>query len=78
MADEHGIDLSQVDGTGIGGRIRKRDLVALIESGDSAAPEETAELETERPLHIESPYQPEGGPARRPPRTSCPASGASR
>ena len=25
MADEHDIDLSQVDGTGIGGRIRKRD-----------------------------------------------------
>ena len=59
MADEHGIDLSQVEGTGIGGRIRKRDLVALIESGASTAPEETAEPETERPLHIESPYQPE-------------------
>ena len=59
MADEHGIDLSQVDGTGIGGRIRKRDLVALIESGAGATPGETVEPETERPLHIESPYQPE-------------------
>ena len=59
MADEHGIDLSQVEGTGIGGRIRKRDLVALIESGASTAPEETAKPDTERPLHIESPYQPE-------------------
>jgi 2-oxoglutarate dehydrogenase dihydrolipoamide succinyltransferase (E2 component) len=59
MADEHGIDLSQVEGTGIGGRIRKRDLVALIESGGSTALEKTAEPETERPLHIESPYQPE-------------------
>ncbi len=45
MADQHGIDLSEVQGTGIGGRIRKRDLTALIES--------------DRPLHIESPYQPE-------------------
>jgi 2-oxoglutarate dehydrogenase complex dihydrolipoamide succinyltransferase (E2) component len=45
MADEHGIDLSQVEGTGIGGRIRKRDLLALIEH--------------ERPLHTESPYKPE-------------------
>ena len=54
MADEHGIDLSQVKGTGIGGRIRKRDLVSLIESG--AKPETERE---ERPLHIESPYQPE-------------------
>jgi 2-oxoglutarate dehydrogenase dihydrolipoamide succinyltransferase (E2 component) len=59
MADEHGIDLSQVQGTGIGGRIRKRDLVALIESG-SARTEPAAEpAETERPLHIESPYRPE-------------------
>ena len=59
MADEHGIDLSRVDGTGIGGRIRKRDLVALIESGAGTALEETAKPDTERPLHIESPYQPE-------------------
>jgi 2-oxoglutarate dehydrogenase complex dihydrolipoamide succinyltransferase (E2) component len=45
IAEQHGIDLSQVQGTGIGGRIRKRDLTALIES--------------DRPLHSESPYQPE-------------------
>jgi 2-oxoglutarate dehydrogenase complex dihydrolipoamide succinyltransferase (E2) component len=45
MADQHGIDLSEVQGTGIGGRIRKRDLKALID-GD-------------RPLHTESPYRPE-------------------
>jgi 2-oxoglutarate dehydrogenase dihydrolipoamide succinyltransferase (E2 component) len=61
MADEHGIDLSQVQGTGIGGRIRKRDLVALIESGGETQPAEAAPepAETERPLHIESPYRPE-------------------
>jgi pyruvate/2-oxoglutarate dehydrogenase complex dihydrolipoamide acyltransferase (E2) component len=60
MADEHDIDLSQVQGTGIGGRIRKRDVVALIESGAESAPQETAEpLQSERPLHIESPYRPE-------------------
>ena len=45
MAEQHGIDLSQVQGTGMGGRIRKRDLTALIES--------------DRPLHTESPYKPE-------------------
>jgi 2-oxoglutarate dehydrogenase dihydrolipoamide succinyltransferase (E2 component) len=60
MAEEHGIDLSTVEGTGIGGRIRKRDLVALIESP----------AEAERPLHIESPYQaaaePNGGGETRP------------
>jgi 2-oxoglutarate dehydrogenase dihydrolipoamide succinyltransferase (E2 component) len=65
MADEHGIDLSQVQGTGIGGRIRKRDLVALIDSGGETQPAEAAPApaETERPLHIESPYQPEAPPA---------------
>ena len=51
MAEKHGIDLSAVEGTGIGGRIRKTDLVAIIES-----PEVLAE---ERPLHSESPYRPE-------------------
>ena len=62
MADEHGIDLSQVKGTGIGGRIRKRDLVALIESGDGGERPEPArapEQPAERPMHIESPYKPE-------------------
>jgi 2-oxoglutarate dehydrogenase E2 component (dihydrolipoamide succinyltransferase) len=59
MADEHGIDLSQVQGTGIGGRIRKRDLVALIESGSAPEAPTPEPAETERPLHIESPYRPE-------------------
>jgi pyruvate/2-oxoglutarate dehydrogenase complex dihydrolipoamide acyltransferase (E2) component len=59
MADEHGIDLSQVQGTGIGGRIRKRDLVALIDSGAEPAQETAEPTEQERPLHIESPYRPD-------------------
>jgi pyruvate/2-oxoglutarate dehydrogenase complex dihydrolipoamide acyltransferase (E2) component len=54
MAEQHGIDLSQVEGTGIGGRIRKRDLLAAIE-----APEEAGQETGERPLHTESPYRPE-------------------
>jgi 2-oxoglutarate dehydrogenase E2 component (dihydrolipoamide succinyltransferase) len=73
MADEHGIDLSQVQGTGIGGRIRKRDLVALIESGSAPeAPETAAEPATERPLHIESPYRPDE-PAPAEPEAPAPA-----
>jgi 2-oxoglutarate dehydrogenase dihydrolipoamide succinyltransferase (E2 component) len=50
IAEQHGIDLSQVEGTGIGGRIRKRDVLAQLEQG--GAPKE-------RPLHMESPYRPE-------------------
>ncbi len=55
MAEEHGVDLSQVEGHGVGGRIRKKDLVAHIESAPSEKPS--------RPLHIESPYVPETAPA---------------
>jgi pyruvate/2-oxoglutarate dehydrogenase complex dihydrolipoamide acyltransferase (E2) component len=67
IADKHGIDLSRVAGTGIGGRVRKRDVLAYIESGEAeraaepAAAEaaEPAEMAEERPLHIESPYRAE-------------------
>jgi 2-oxoglutarate dehydrogenase complex dihydrolipoamide succinyltransferase (E2) component len=58
IAEKHGIDLSQVEGTGIGGRVRKRDVLAVVEAGG-------AETE-ERPLHIESPYRPEPEPAAEP------------
>jgi 2-oxoglutarate dehydrogenase E2 component (dihydrolipoamide succinyltransferase) len=48
VAEEHGIDLGQVTGTGVGGRIRKKDVLAFI----------AAEPKPERPLHTESPYRP--------------------
>jgi 2-oxoglutarate dehydrogenase E2 component (dihydrolipoamide succinyltransferase) len=62
IAAEHGIDLEQVEGTGRGGRVRKQDVLAFVESGPEPA------------LHIESPYRPEpvaprpaAGPAPAPP-----------
>jgi 2-oxoglutarate dehydrogenase E2 component (dihydrolipoamide succinyltransferase) len=45
IAAEHGIDLAAVKGTGRGGRVRKQDVLALLD-GDP-----------EPPLHIESPYR---------------------
>ena len=45
IAAEYGIDLSEVTGTGRGGRVRKQDVLAFVES--------------QAPLHTESPYQPE-------------------
>jgi pyruvate dehydrogenase E2 component (dihydrolipoamide acetyltransferase) len=33
LADEHDIDLADVEGTGTGGRIRKQDVLAFVESG---------------------------------------------
>src|SRR3954471_4752680 len=50
MAAEHGIDLDRIEGTGRGGRVRKQDVVAFLESGGAAE---------EPPLHIESPYRPD-------------------
>jgi 2-oxoglutarate dehydrogenase E2 component (dihydrolipoamide succinyltransferase) len=58
IAEEHGVELSQVEGRGVGGRVRKKDLMAFIEGGEAAAPEKPS-----RPLHIESPYVPEPAPA---------------
>jgi 2-oxoglutarate dehydrogenase dihydrolipoamide succinyltransferase (E2 component) len=37
MAREHGVDLGQVPGTGAGGRVSKRDMLAAIEHGGAAA-----------------------------------------
>jgi len=56
IAAEHGIDLDGIEGTGIGGRVRKRDVLAAVEAG-AGGPQEG------RPLHTESPYRPEA-PAR--------------
>ena len=53
IADKHGVDLDQVRGTGIAGRVRKKDVLAYIaREGEAVAPHEPA-------LHIESPYRPE-------------------
>jgi len=38
LAREHGVDLSQVVGTGLGGRISKKDILAAIESGAGRGP----------------------------------------
>lgn len=38
LADEHGINLNQITGTGIGGRIRKEDILAYV-SAQSAQPQ---------------------------------------
>jgi pyruvate/2-oxoglutarate dehydrogenase complex dihydrolipoamide acyltransferase (E2) component len=47
MAAEHEVDLERIEGHGVGGRVRKADLLAFLDEGK------------ERPLHTESPYKPE-------------------
>src|SRR5215218_562531 len=64
MAAEHDLDLSEIEGTGRGGRVRKQDVLAYLENGPAAEP----------PMHIESPYKPDApAPAKkRPPRFERP------
>src|SRR6266511_3007347 len=38
IASEHGVDVSSVPGTGRGGRVTKKDILAFVESGAEAAP----------------------------------------
>jgi len=54
IADKHGVDLEQVKGTGIGGRVRKKDVLAYIEAQEGAPDGRPEPL-----LHIESPYRPD-------------------
>jgi 2-oxoglutarate dehydrogenase E2 component (dihydrolipoamide succinyltransferase) len=55
IATEHGIDLDEVEGTGVGGRVRKSDVLAFVEHAGAGEAEQ-------RPLHTESPYRPESEP----------------
>jgi 2-oxoglutarate dehydrogenase dihydrolipoamide succinyltransferase (E2 component) len=54
IAEKHGVDLAEVSGTGIGGRVRKKDVLAYIEAREGVPAEAP-----EPALHIESPYRPE-------------------
>jgi pyruvate dehydrogenase E2 component (dihydrolipoamide acetyltransferase) len=42
IAREHNVNLSQVHGTGLGGRITKQDIMAFLETSQAAAPAPTA------------------------------------
>jgi pyruvate/2-oxoglutarate dehydrogenase complex dihydrolipoamide acyltransferase (E2) component len=64
IAAERRIDLSQVTGTGVGGRIRKKDVLAYVNATRRQGAERAAD--TEPVLHSDSPYRPEApahGPA---------------
>ena len=38
IAQEHGVDISRLEGTGMSGRVTKNDILSFIESGSSATP----------------------------------------
>jgi 2-oxoglutarate dehydrogenase E2 component (dihydrolipoamide succinyltransferase) len=73
IAAEHGVDVSQVEGTGRGGRVTKKDIMSFIESGGAAAtpaaPAAPAEPEAPAPAAPTAPPAP--APAQ--PAASAPA-----
>lgn len=57
IAADHGIDLAGVSGSGRGGRVTKRDVMAAVEQGPTKTPS------SEPALHSDSPYRPDPEPA---------------
>ncbi|MET0590510.1 MAG: 2-oxoglutarate dehydrogenase, E2 component, dihydrolipoamide succinyltransferase [Naasia sp.] len=53
LAGEHGIDLASLTGTGVGGRIRKEDVLAAAEKKSSAPAESSAPAATAAPAKKE-------------------------
>ncbi len=49
IAGEHGIDPSQVPGTGTGGRVTKKDILAFVESGGAQQQEQEPQAQPEAP-----------------------------
>ncbi|HVF79376.1 MAG TPA: dihydrolipoamide acetyltransferase family protein [Solirubrobacteraceae bacterium] len=60
IADEHNVDLDEVEGTGRDGRVQKKDVLSHVQArggGRAPAPAQA----TEPTMHIESPYRPGAG-----------------
>jgi len=55
IAREHGVSLSQISGTGLGGRITKQDIMAFIERAPSAA---AAAVQSPQPAAASAPSRP--------------------
>jgi pyruvate dehydrogenase E2 component (dihydrolipoamide acetyltransferase) len=55
IASEHGVDPAQVPGTGSGGRVTKKDILAFVESGAAQQPPQEAPAATPEPVQAEAP-----------------------
>ncbi|WP_330318130.1 2-oxoglutarate dehydrogenase, E2 component, dihydrolipoamide succinyltransferase [Streptomyces platensis] len=57
LAAENGVDLASVKGTGVGGRIRKQDVIAAAEAAKAAAPAAAAPAVSKAPAIEASPLR---------------------
>ncbi len=58
LAADHGVDLASITGTGVGGRIRKQDVVAAAEAAAQAAQASTQAAEQQSPAPATAPAAP--------------------
>jgi 2-oxoglutarate dehydrogenase E2 component (dihydrolipoamide succinyltransferase) len=65
IAREHGINLSQISGTGLGGRISKQDIMSFVER-QSSAPSRPAIPGSQPPAVAAAPSRPAASPAPAP------------
>src|SRR6059058_4602745 len=75
IASEHGVDPSQVTGTGRGGRVTKKDILGFIESG-AQAPAETPAAPPAQPPEPAPAPQPQAPPPPAPAPAAAPATAA--
>jgi 2-oxoglutarate dehydrogenase E2 component (dihydrolipoamide succinyltransferase) len=77
IASEHGIDPSQVPGTGNGGRVTKRDIQAFIDSGAQAQPAQAQPAQAQPAQAQPAQAQPaQAQPAQAQPAQTAPAQAA--
>ena len=77
IASEHGVDIGQVQGTGRGGRVTKKDIMGFVESGPPAAPPEApAPPAAPEPVAPPEPAAPEPAAAPEAPPEPVPAAAA--
>jgi pyruvate dehydrogenase E2 component (dihydrolipoamide acetyltransferase) len=62
IAEEHGVDIADIEGTGHAGRVTKQDIMAFIEKGAQAAPKPAAGVSKEAPRPAAQPAA-AGGPS---------------
>ncbi|HXH87651.1 MAG TPA: dihydrolipoamide acetyltransferase family protein [Gaiellaceae bacterium] len=72
IASEHGVDVGQVQGTGNGGRVTKKDILAFVEGGGQAAPAAASDAPSQAPAAPAAPPAP-AAPAAPAPTAAAPA-----
>jgi pyruvate dehydrogenase E2 component (dihydrolipoamide acetyltransferase) len=68
IAQEHNVDISQLEGTGLSGRVTKNDILSYIESGSTAAPTKAPAERVTAPAPSPAPAPPQEIVAPPPPR----------